>query len=59
MAKTIDEGSATDRARSRIRELRGERALTLEAVAARTGIGVSTLSRLDPASAACRWSTSR
>lgn len=47
MAKTIDEGSATDRARSRIRELRGERALTLEAVAARTGIGVSTLSRLE------------
>lgn len=47
MAKTPDDRSATDRARRRIRELRGEQGLTLEALAERTGIGVSTLSRLE------------
>lgn len=47
MAKTPDDRSATDRARRRIRELRGEQGLTLEALAGRTGLGVSTLSRLE------------
>jgi transcriptional regulator with XRE-family HTH domain len=36
-----------ERVRRRLRELRAERGLTLEAVAGRAGIGVSTLSRLE------------
>ncbi len=46
-AKTGTEETVDGRVRRRMRELRGERGLTLQQVAARANIDVSTLSRLE------------